>query len=72
VHGDSQKPPVVDLTRTSYAAIMNSIGVVRDLSRLGLDWTGQVGSGRRRCYWGPQSEIDKAQCGSIPPQGDFV
>jgi translation initiation factor IF-3 len=38
---------------------MTSIGVVRDLSRLKVDWTGQVGSGRRRCYWGPHREIGK-------------
>jgi hypothetical protein len=29
------------------------IGVVRDLSRLFLDWTGQVGYGGRCCYLEP-------------------
>jgi hypothetical protein len=44
-HVESKKFEV-DLTHTGHGAILRDIGVVRDLSRLALDWTGQVGSGR--------------------------
>ena len=51
------KESQLDLTHSGRGAILGGIGVVHDLSRLALDWTGQVGFGEDAVVIGPQDRL---------------
>lgn len=50
-NGTCARTRLMDLTWSRDCAKIFCTGVVRDLSRLYLDWTGRVISVGRRCYW---------------------